>query len=223
MFPKHSADLKLARKMIKLWQSEEPPERPVALTPESVLGMAGIAAAMQLPGVCACLLVGFDGFLRTGEMFSLTVGAVTFAGDAAVIALNNTKSLARALQGNTLSEALVIESEVAVKRIKRACKGRASTELLMDVSPRIFRKLFAHMVQLLKLTGKISLYSLRRGGASWHFLQFNNIERTAIRGRWSHTKTARTYVQDCMAQREKLSLSDEQRSLLSMFARKLRA
>ena len=93
----------------------------------------------------------------------------------------------------------------------------------MDVSPKIFRKLFAHMVQLLGLSGKISLYSLRRGGASWHFLQFNNIERTAIRGRWSHTKTARIYVQDCMAQKEKLSLTKEQRALLSMFASKLHA
>ena len=119
--------------------------------------------------------------------------------------------------------ALVIESAVAVKWLKRACKGRGSTELFMDVSPKIFRKLFAGMVQLLGLSGKISLYSLRRGGASWHFLQFNNIERTAIRGRWSHTKTARTYVQDCMAQKEKLSLSEEQRSLLSTFSKFLGA
>ena len=101
MFPKRSGDLKIARKMIKLWQSEEPPERPVALTPESVPGMAGIAVALKLPGVCACLLIGFDGFLRTGELFSLTVGAITFAGEAAIITLDNTKSLSRALQDNT--------------------------------------------------------------------------------------------------------------------------
>ena len=47
MFPKHSGDLKLGRKMIKLWQSK-PPESSVALTPESVLGMACITAALQL-------------------------------------------------------------------------------------------------------------------------------------------------------------------------------
>ena len=86
----------------------------MALTPESVSGIAGIVAALQLPGVCACLLVGFSGFLRTYERFSLAVGSVTFAGQAAASALNNTKSLARAWQGHTLSEALAIKSAVAV-------------------------------------------------------------------------------------------------------------
>ena len=67
LFPKLGYELRMARKMIRLWQSEEPPEKPVAITPLAVLGMAGLAAAMNLPGVAAILLSGFDGFLRSGK------------------------------------------------------------------------------------------------------------------------------------------------------------
>ena len=100
--------------MVKLWQSEEPPERPVGLTPEAVLGLAGFAACLQLDGLAAILLAGFDGFFRTGELFALTVGCVTFVNDGAIIRLDSSKGLQRTLSVNTLSEAIVVESKLAM-------------------------------------------------------------------------------------------------------------
>ena len=37
-------------------------------------------------------------------------------------------------------------------------------------------------------------YSLRRGGATAHFLQFGSLDKTAVRGRWQSTRTARLYI-----------------------------
>ena len=71
--------------MVKLWQSEEPPERPVGLTPEAILGLAGFAARLKLDGLAAILLAGFDGFFRTGELFGLMVGCVDCVNERAII------------------------------------------------------------------------------------------------------------------------------------------
>ena len=49
--------------MVELWQSEEPPERPVGRTPEALFGLAGSAARLQLAGIVAILLCGFHSFV----------------------------------------------------------------------------------------------------------------------------------------------------------------
>ena len=77
--------------MVRIWQSEEPPERPVGLTPEAVLGLAGLCARLQLQGMAAILLAGIDCFFCTGELFFLTVGAVEFINDGVVVRLDSTK------------------------------------------------------------------------------------------------------------------------------------
>lgn len=37
-------------------------------------------------------------------------------------------------------------------------------------------------------------YGIRRGGASWHFLETASMDATLHRGRWSCVKTARQYI-----------------------------
>jgi len=210
--------LKVSRKMVRIWQSEEPPERPVGLTPEAVLGLAGFCARLHLQGMAAILLAGFDCFFRTGELFSLTVGAVEFIGDGEILRLDSTKGLQRALTVNTLSEVVVVESKLAIKWLKKACKGKSSDALLLGIPAATCRKLFS-LIEALGLKGKLSFYSLRRGGASWYFLQTNNMDKTAIRGRWAHTATARVYVQSCLAEKQRLQLTPEQRQCLAKMAK----
>ena len=131
------------------------------------------------------LLCGFDGFMRTGEMLTLKVGQVAFMGKAAVLSLENTKTLRRALLAHTLSEALVIENEIAVSWLRRACKGRAKDAFVMDVSPAVFRKLFKTMVTVLRISGKLSPYSIRRGGATEDWATHQDTGRLLMRGRWT--------------------------------------
>ena len=39
-------------------------------------------------------------------------------------------------------------------------------------------------------------YSFRRGGDTYHYVVFSNLQATILRGRWSDLKTARIYIQD---------------------------
>ena len=126
--------------MIKLWQSEEPPDRPVGLTPEAILGLAGFAAKLGLFGMAAILLTGFDGFSRSGELFYLTVGSVQFMNGGAVVRLDSSKTLQISLIVNTLSESIVIGSRLAIKWLRRACEGRAPSDLLMGMQAATCRK-----------------------------------------------------------------------------------
>ena len=42
-------------------------------------------------------------------------------------------------------------------------------------------------------------YSIRRGGATAHFLQFGSLDKTAVRGRWQSTRTATVYINEGIA------------------------
>ena len=46
---------------------------------------------------------------------------------------------------------------------------------------------------------KMSGYSLRRGGASWHFHAYNSYDLTTEAGRWSQIRTARIYIDQAAA------------------------
>ena len=76
--PQCQGRLKLAWKLVRVWQKVEPPMRVLPRSPLVVLGMAGLAAAVQLPEIAAGHLVCFDGILRSGELYQLRVADVTF-------------------------------------------------------------------------------------------------------------------------------------------------
>ena len=113
---------------------------------------------------------------------------------------------------------VVVESKLAIEWLKKACKEKSSDALLLGIPAATCRKLFS-LIEVLGLKGKLSFYSLRRGGASWYFLQTNNMDKTAIRGRWAHTATARVYVQSCLAEKQRLQLTPEQRQCLAKMAK----
>lgn len=55
--------------------------------------------------------------------------------------------------------------------------------------------------------GRLSLYSLRRGGASWHFTTYQNLEATRMLGRWQWERTARLYIDGAFAELVNAQLS----------------
>ena len=54
-------------------------------------------------------------------------------------------------------------------------------------------------------------YGIRRGGASWHFLETASMDATLHRGRWSCVKTARQYVDQGTLAMAKLLWTPSQR------------
>ena len=65
-------------KLLKAWEKMEPPTRSVPISASLVLGFAGVCIAIGCVSEAAILLVGFDCFLRSGELFSMRVEHINF-------------------------------------------------------------------------------------------------------------------------------------------------
>ena len=189
--------------------------RVLPLSPLVLLGMAGLAARLQLRDVAAGLLICFDGMLRSGELYNLTVGDIH-----AVLRLGLTKSGKRTGR----EEMVVINSVVAVAWLRVACQGRSLQEPLLRRGADHFRKCFKLFLQAFSLDNLLlNVYSLRRGGATWDFLSHQSMERTLLRGRWASTSSARVYLQDATALVAHLRLDDSQVRLATSAAEILRS
>ncbi|CAJ1365875.1 unnamed protein product [Effrenium voratum] len=176
------------------------------------------AVALGFINEAAGLLVAFDCMLRSGELYTLKVKDVKFMRKRAVLNLNQSKAGKRA--GH--SEMVVVESRLAFKWLKQACSGRSKEERLLSKGPAFFRKLFHAMTGFFNAEGLLTVYSLRRGGATWDFLHHQSMERTLLRGRWSTAHTARIYLQDAVATVSHLQLTAEQRQLAHFLLRRLK-
>ena len=116
---------------------------------------------------------------------------------------------------------VVVESSLAVKWLKKACQNKHPDDKVLEIGPYTFRRLFTEIKLLLVCPDSISVYSLRRGGATWSFLNHGSMERTLLRGRWSSSATARIYLQDAVAGVSDLKLGSEIRKNLRTYAKQL--
>lgn len=204
--PQAIGRLKHSWKLARVWQRLEPPQRVLPISPSVILGFAGACAHLNLWEEAAALLAGFDTMLRSGELYRLRVKDSTFYSGRAVLALGFTKTGKR----NNAAEMVVVESQLAVKALRRACRGRRPNSALLSRGERFFRALFNCLLEFFDIEGLVTVYSLRRGGASWDFLQHQSLERTLLRGRWASTSSARIYLQDVTAMVTHLRLSAAQ-------------
>ena len=200
----------LGWELLKTWHKKEPPIRVMPMHPLLLLGMAAYIGRRGFVDVAALILTGFDAILRSGEIYKLHVGDILFAEDKAVLNLRDTKTS----QVTGYMDMVICESKEAVILLKAACEGRSRKLPVMTVSPSKFRKLFQEAACYFGVTDRLTVYSLRRGGATWSFLQHGSMERVLLRGRWQSTKTARMYLQDAVAGMSDLQLSDSMRTAL---------
>ena len=216
--PQAMGKMKHSWKLTKVWQRLEPPMRVLPASPLLILGFAGTAVALGYVEEAAGLLVAFDCMLRSGELYSLRVQDISFMRGRAVLNLGHSKTGKRT--GH--SEMVVCESRIAFHWLWQACKTRRREQNLLSRGPVFFRKLFHSLIWYFRVDGLLTVYSLRRGGATWDFLQHQSMERTLLRGRWSSTSTARIYLQDAVATVSHLQLTAEQRHLAHCAAARLK-
>ncbi|CAE8596455.1 unnamed protein product, partial [Polarella glacialis] len=92
-------------------------------------------------------------------------------------------------------------------------------ELVLTLSPPLFRKLFESLKLLFHVSDNLSMYFLRRGGGAWNFVSPGSMEKTLLRGRWSTSSTARIYLQDAVAAMSKLKLNLKQKAMIAYFSK----
>jgi hypothetical protein len=154
--------------------------------------MAGIALSTGCCGLAACLLAGFDGFLRSTEMMSLTAAQINISQEGALIVLPLTKSGQR--RGGP--ETVLIRDPQAVQLLWMACRtSRDATQPLSVLPPQTLRKWFSWALAQLHVSHMGFMpYSVRRGGATHAFSSCHNLGQILMQGRWEDSKTARIYI-----------------------------
>lgn len=211
--------LKWSWKLCRAWAKAEPVRRAAPISPAIVLGLAGASCAWELPGVAAGLLLGFDCYLRTGELLALRKRHVCFQRGRAILKLEHTKTSQR----KNACEMVLTRSRLTTRMLElRVASMSSRNDLLVGQTAYEFRLLFRSLLRVFDLSDLgLSPYSLRRGGATWDFLRHGSMEKALLRGWWASTPAARVYLQDAAASVVDLQLTEQQEGLLHCAARHL--
>lgn len=215
--PQSMGRLRRSWKLVKVWQKLEPPRRVLPISPLVIGAFAGVACELGYLAEASAMLVGFDAMLRSGELYRLKIKDIKFYGQRAVLSLGFTKTGKRA----NATEMVVVESKLAVSLLRQACHNRDRNDYLLHRGERCFRAVFNLLIEFFDIQGLVTVYSLRRGGASWDFLEHQSLERILLRGRWSSTSSARIYSQDATAMVIHLELTPSQTSMARAAAPRL--
>eukprot|EP00438_Fugacium_kawagutii_P001560 Skav232576 [mRNA] locus=scaffold1594:309069:309740:+ [translate_table: standard] len=213
MLPHIRHHLPLSWRLVKTWSRHEMPTRAVPLDAHTVVALASLFQVWDEPRMAAGIIVAFDFFLRTGELFTIRRNQVEFAGTGATLQLLHTKTGGLKLQ----SERLLAWDRLAVQALRFLCQGKQPGDLLLHSSAPRFRLLWHRAVAFFQLNEFfIQPYSLRRGGATSAFRRGASFDQLLVRGRWSHVRTARIYLDEALQQSSALSFPPAARMRLRL-------
>ena len=144
--------------------------------------------------------------LRTSELYSLTPGDVTFGPQlkTAIIALHQTKT------SGPNTEETVLRDPCVVRALACACEGVHPCDPIYTKANRFFGDDLRWLGTLVGFSHqRFTPYSLRRGGATWHFHKFGSLALTSMEGRWKHERTAKIYIDGAAAEWASWTLTAE--------------
>ena len=199
-------------RLFKAWTTVEIPNRAPPMTLQVLDALCGWSVFHECPEFGLSLRVAFFGLLRTGELLSLRARDIFIPGPKgpAVLSLGLTKGGAR--QG--AAESVTLHEESILPALWK-WKQASSPSQFLTLKPHAGRALFTKAIDALRLSDlRFRPYSLRRGGATFHFNHHSSFDRLLVQGRWAAARTARVYLNDGLAQLADMSLSVSNSSLI---------
>jgi integrase len=219
--PRSKGGLNQSWRLYKAWAQNEGVHRAVPLSVEMLLAICGKSWHRGEHALCLALLLGFHCTLRTGEMLNLRLGDIEMTGErsTAVIRLGWTKGGKR--RGTT--EEVVCDDGRLSEGLRGFCTGRDPREPLIDMPGAAFRKWFANLCAEFSAGRRLRFtpYSLRRGGALFHFSVTGSYGSLTQRCRWSSERTARTYLSEARLELDRQKLGSEEQAQMTKAARLL--
>ena len=196
--PRCRRSLTISRSFLKNWDKTIARKRALPLPLPLVFAMSGASIVLQRTDMAALLLVGFLGLLRTSEVVTLKPSQILFLGpDHAVISLANTKTSVR--KGSP--EQVTINDPLVCRALRLAIGRLRPFQKIYRRPYAAFANEYRWLAAKFGLSGpRLTPYSLRRGGATWHFLRYGSLDATTLRGRWEHSRTARLYIEGASAE-----------------------
>ena len=192
-YPQLKMKLPTASQYFRNWQRIHRPERAVPLSWPLLKSMAGLCLTLDYPGVALMLYVGFVCLLRTGEMMSLQcLHLLPHQSRPEVTVI---VPFAKTSNGNP--QVLQFTDFYLWKLTQSVKRSSDPAKFLWVGSPAGFRLFWKQLLVTLGFhPGDYTPYGIRRGGATWYFLETQSMDATLLRGRWTMAKTARQYIDD---------------------------
>lgn len=216
--PGFRGQLQESWRLFGIWRRIERPRQAPPLPVSFLLAMMGKALAEEKLALCCCLGLAFWGMLRTGELLQLQLQNILCSNESLVIQLGFTKTgLRRAIDEN-----VVIQDPLPLEVFKTwSAILRHHGSLHQHIWPftaEEFRKEFRRLISFFSLPTALRPYSLRRGGATFDFHTFGQMERTLLKGRWGTSAAARHYVQEGLSEITRLQIPPSAAPTLLHFA-----
>ena len=192
----------------KNWSNSVVRSKALPFPVEFVQVMAAVAVTEGNFELATLCLLAFAGLFRLGELFNLRLRMIDVVSDNfCIITLLSSKT--------TGPVAISIKDATIISILKaRVAKGRP-TELLYAGSYRCISIFLRRVAFLLEIDGeRFTGHGFRRGGATHLFRLVGNYDRVQSAGRWGCAKTCRSYVDEALADRALLSLTEGGRRFL---------
>ena len=205
-----------AWRLFRTWRRVEKPDRAPPLPSFILWGLVGFSIHRDWPRMAALLALGFHAMLRTGELLKVSPADILVQGQRGVLRLRDTKTASNYDEMVQLHDIRVLD---ILRTVLPMLPHKDHERPIWNRSDQSFREsldwLFTHFnLENFRFRG----YSIRRGGASFDFDTYHNMERTLLRGRWQSSRVARIYITDALARLTQMRLSPTQTSRLQRFA-----
>ena len=216
-YPQLKLKLPTASQYFRNWQRIHRPERAIPVSWSLVRAMGAICITLEFPSVALMLYVAFNCFLRTSEMLSLQCLHLLPHGTRPEVTV--IVPFAKTSNGNP--QVLQFRDEHLWNLTKKVKSLLHPTAFLWVGSPSNFRSFWRKILCLLEFAPMdYSPYGIRRGGATWFFLETGSMDATLARGRWTTAKTARQYIDDGTLALAKLVWTKVQRKAVRQWSTK---
>ena len=211
--PRLRGRLATSRQCLRNWERTLVRKRAFPLPRNCVIAFAGVAYAYKRLDLSAILLTGFLCMLRTMEAVTLQVHQIIFfpGVDKAIISLPDSKGSHR----KNVTEQVVVEDPLVLASLALACRGKKPSDCVYEAAPRNFSGELQWLARALGVfRTDLTPYTLRRGGATFHYLRYGNLSVTTSFGRWENEKTCKIYVQQGAVHLAEWSTNEAQRALI---------
>ena len=213
--PKTRRHLPIASGFARYWGRSIRRSRALPISSELLTSMAAIACLQCRHRLCAALMVGFLGLLRSGEIVTLQVRQIQFVGGGSqiIIFLPDSKGAKRSGQ----TEHVFIKDPVVVRFVAAVCKHLNPLDPLYPCTHASLGRDITNLGFRFGLQHRcLTPYCLRRGGATFNWLSHTSYDITQHQGRWADAKTARIYINEAMAAMGNVSIPEWGREIVQL-------
>ena len=210
---------------IASWRMVRPSRPRLPITQGMMQGIVAMVwAAAAAPGCAAplrhriagvLLWLGFECLLRPGEILGLKAGDISIGTrllmthKVSIITIQNPKN--RRYMGR--KPFVLCTDHMLVDWLAWTLTSLSPDTLIMEGGRSALVQIFNQALTALDMQDLgITLASLRTGGATQHFIQYENIGKLQYLGRWRNAQTLEHYLQEAMAAHVDLALSQRSRA-----------